>query len=311
MPIDQARTQEVFRNLSRMLGQVAKKPLPERVHQFRTSARRVETLLEVLSPDGDRKQRKLLKDIARARRRAGRVRDVDVQMAALRKVKIGREAQRKTRLLEILAAMRGKREKKLVRAVDGDSGRKLQKRLARTLAALQHAPMTTDAPGEEASFPAATPVFEPVAVALQRFAHLARTAGALTVETLHAYRMQCKRIRYLAEMAGEDPEAKQAVEHLKRIQDVGGDWHDWDTLTRTAEETFSHGMQSALVAALRNVASAKFLEAKRVVAEERRHLLAMHRALLARTRLTAKAPAASSRPRPVAAQRRARVSGAA
>jgi CHAD domain-containing protein len=107
----------------------------------------------------------------------------------------------------------------------------------------------------------------------------------LTPENLHAYRTRCKRIRYVAEMAGPVPEAKRMVNQLKRIQDVAGDWHDWHTLTQTAGSLFSRALEGGLVAALRNVTNAKFVQARGVCQEVGRALLAEYEAMLARQRL--------------------------
>jgi CHAD domain-containing protein len=124
-----------------------------------------------------------------------------------------------------------------------------------------------------------------VAAALRMFASLARQVQGLTPENLHAYRTRCKRIRYVAEMAGPVPEAKRMVNQLKRMQDAAGDWHDWQTLTQTAESLFSRALESGLVAALRNVTNAKFVQARGVCQEVRRALLAEYRAMLAERRV--------------------------
>jgi hypothetical protein len=71
------------------------------------------------------------------------------------------------------------------------------------------------------------------------------------------------------------------VNQLKRMQDAAGDWHDWQTLTQTAESLFSRALASGLVAALRNVTNAKFVQARGVCQEARRALLAEYRAMLA------------------------------
>jgi CHAD domain-containing protein len=101
-----------------------------------------------------------------------------------------------------------------------------------------------------------------------------------SVENLHAYRTNCKRIRYLAEMAGETPEASRVVEPLQRIQDAVGEWHDWQTLTEAAEKMFGATAESALIAALRNMTNEKFAAARTVCQESRRVLLARYRTML-------------------------------
>src|SRR5512140_941063 len=102
MPIDRQRSQTLFRRMSRLLQQVANKPQPKAVHHLRTTARRIEALVETLAPDPTRKQRKLLKRVDKLRRLAGRLRDMHVQTALLRGLDIGREADRRERLLNAL-----------------------------------------------------------------------------------------------------------------------------------------------------------------------------------------------------------------
>lgn len=284
MPVDYQRNQLLFRRLSRALGQVSKHPRPDAVHQFRTTARRIESLLDALAASPDPDARKLLKRVGRIRRRAGRLRDVDVQMAALRTLKLGRETERKQRLAKFLENQRARREKKLLAALDPDTIRKLRKRMRRVALAVAAPPTTNGAK------PA--PALEPVPEALRRFAAFVRSHGALTEATLHQYRMDGKRIRYMAEMAGDDPVGKQVVHELKRMQDSIGDWHDWFALTQTAQEVFAPASECPLLSALRNITRAKFNQAVRVATEVKRNLLSIHRSLAAQRRRPAPAPAA-------------------
>ena len=84
---------------------------PENVHKFRTSSRRVEVLVSDLAEQRSGNDKKLLKLLARLRKKAGRVRDLDVQSAALRSLKIPQEPGRKSQLMRTLAEERSQREK--------------------------------------------------------------------------------------------------------------------------------------------------------------------------------------------------------
>ncbi|MGZ4831861.1 MAG: CHAD domain-containing protein [Terriglobales bacterium] len=269
---------------------------PERVHQIRTSARRLEALLETLGDDADAQQRKLRKRLKRLRRLAGAIRDVDVQMVALRKLNIGREQERKAALMQTLSEMRGKREPALVQALDEKNVRKVRKGLRRWRQTI-----SAERSQERAHS------FDPVAASLRGFSSLSQQMGGLTTENLHAYRTRCKRIRYLAEIGGSTAEAKRVVEPLKQIQDAIGDWHDWLTLTETAESLFSCPPESGLVAALRNVTNAKFVEARRVCRDARRALLAQHRKMLREARAQRASPTPSKAMATAAGASRAQV----
>ncbi|MCI0355516.1 MAG: CHAD domain-containing protein [Acidobacteria bacterium] len=277
MPIDQQRTRSLFLKLNRLLSRVPAHPTPEAVHQLRTTTRRVEALLETLSSDADRNQRRLARSLKRVRRRAGRIRDLDVHQAALRSLKIGRDSTRKQQLMNQLAERRSRQERKLLKRLDAASIGDLRKRLRR--AAQQ---VLRPANGRRRAKAAATnpdhrprPVEEPLAQALRLFAKLARETGPLTDANLHQFRTRCKRVRYVAEMGGDTREIQNVVKEFKRLQDAVGIWHDWLTLTRTADQLFAGASDSALLNALQNITRAKFVEALRTASDVKRNLLAI------------------------------------
>lgn len=251
MPIAPKRCHVVFHKLEQDLVKLSSKPRAENVHRFRTGTRRLQILLGELSPKLDRGQNKLLKLLGRVRKRAGKVRDLDVQLAALRSLKIPREPRRKTQMVNHLIELRGRQEKKLHNAVDEDTVREIRKRLKR--ASKDFNP--------EASR-------DPLAVATGMLSRI-DPAAPVTEALLHQYRILGKRARYAAEFARPSAEAEQFIAGLKRMQDVLGDWHDWLTLTLTASEHLGEVRESSLVAELHNVTGAKFRHAVAVLSEMR------------------------------------------
>jgi CHAD domain-containing protein len=252
MPLKKDPSRATFRKLSRQLNKLAKKPAPENVHKFRTYSRRIEALLDELVPKFTRNDKKLLKQLARLRKKAGRIRDLDVQIGALRSLKIPQEASRKSQLLRTLSEERAHREKKLPQNFNDKTVTQLRKRLTRAASELT-------VPGSE----------DLLRIGMRGVLELGRERAPLTEKTLHQYRIAGKRARYIAELAGADPKAAQVVTQLKRMQDVIGDWHDWLKLTQRAEELFGGVRESSLVAALQNVTRAKFREAVAALAETR------------------------------------------
>src|ERR1700675_3376514 len=121
----------VFEKLDRNLVKLSSELRPQNVHGIRTGTRRLQILLGELSPKLNRNQKKLLKLLGRLRKRAGKVRDLDVQSAALRSLKVPREPRRKTQLVNQLIELRAQQEKKLRKAVDKASVREIRKRLKR------------------------------------------------------------------------------------------------------------------------------------------------------------------------------------
>jgi CHAD domain-containing protein len=280
MPIAPKRSRVVFQKLEQDLVKLSSKPRAENVHRFRTGTRRLQILLGELSPKLDRNQRKLLKLLGRIRKRAGKVRDLDVQSAALRSLKIPREPRRKTQLVNHLIELRSQQEKKLGKAVDENTIREIRKRLKR-------ASKNFNAEANR----------DPLAVARGMLERINRGDGPVTEALLHQYRILSKRARYAAEFAEPSAEAEQFIAGLKRIQDALGDWHDWLTLTQTASEHLGEVQESSLVAELHNVTGAKFRHAVAMLLHMRAKLVpGLERAAQAPARAPAKAarPAASA-----------------
>ena len=261
MPVDQESKHLAFARLLRNLSKLSTEPQPESVHRFRTNSRRVESLLFELVPSLDGNQRKLLKTLKRLRKKAGRVRDLDVQIAALR----SQAPAGKSQLLRVLIDERGKRMGKLAKAFDQKTTAELRKRLRRA--------------EKETSIPDSV---DPLAAGLRLFFQLGKDGAALTENKLHQYRIVGKRARYLAELAGDSAEAQVVVGQLKRMQDVIGDWHDWLDLTHKAEQLLRGDQNSALVVALRNLTRAKFRQAVHALAEAQQSLPKRANLLLAR-----------------------------
>lgn len=244
MSIAPERCRLVFRKLERDLWKLSAQQQPESVHSFRTTTRRLETLLVELLPQRNRNQKKLLKMLGRVRKRAGKVRDLDVQLAALRSLKIGQEPRRKTQLTQGLIELRSVQEKKLRKMLTKESSREIRRRLERASKELRLKTCR-----------------DPLAASREILARSVPPAGPLTEEVLHQYRIQIKRARYAAEFAPKSTQATQFTAQLQRLQDALGHWHDWMTLTHTAAEYLGGVHESPLVAALRNVTGGKLRQA--------------------------------------------------
>ncbi len=252
MPLRPENTRATFRKLSRQLSKLAGKLSPENVHRFRTSSRRVEVLVSDLGERRSGNDKKLLKLLAQLRKKAGRVRDLDVQSAALRSLKIPEQPVRKARLMRTLAEERSQREKRLIKSLDKKTVAEVHKRLKRAAASLEIAKNA-----------------DPLTLARRRLNALEVDQGVITEETLHQFRIAGKRARYIAELAGKDAEASHLIGLLNHMQDVIGDWHDWVQLAERAEKLFGSVQESALVAVLRNVTRAKFRQAVNTLTETR------------------------------------------
>ncbi|MGA8430850.1 MAG: CHAD domain-containing protein [Candidatus Sulfotelmatobacter sp.] len=244
MPVARERIALIFEKLERALSQLSSRQTPVSVHNFRTSARRVQTLFEELLPERDRNQKKLVKLLTRLRKRAGKIRDLDAQLAALRSLKVSQEPRRKTQLMQTLLELRAEHEKKLRKALTKDTVREVRKRVRR--ASKDFRPDKIE---------------DPRRIAQGMISQAAIPKEPLTEEMLHSRRILTKRARYVAEFASKSPETDRLIEQLKRAQDALGDWHDWFMLTETSLQHLGDVHQSSLVAVLHNVTGAKLRKA--------------------------------------------------
>jgi CHAD domain-containing protein len=251
MTVVERNIRSLFDKLNRQLNKLTTKRTPASVHRFRTSARRLEAAIAELAPDAGHNARKLLKLLARLRKKAGRVRDLDVQIALLRSLKMPEGARHKSQLLQTLLDERIRREKKLEQAFEKKPVRELKKRLKRAASQLDIREN------------------ELLEQAQNMLGKLQREPDPLTEKVLHQYRILGKRARYLAELADKNPQATELVNQLKFLQDALGEWHDWLKLTQRAENRFRSTSGSPLVSALRNLTRAKFRHAALALSEAR------------------------------------------
>jgi CHAD domain-containing protein len=236
----QNQSRLVFERMNRSIGRLSKSVTPENVHRFRTNSRRVEALIERLSPD-TRNKKKVLKLTAKLRKRAGKLRDIDVQIAFLNNLKVPDRQNHRAQLLEWLGEERARRSRKLTKSADSSTLQELRKRLRR-----EQAEIKLDG-------------IDPLRLALDSLPKPSQVP--LTEKTLHSFRIGLKQARYLAELAGEVPAAKIFAGELKRAQDAAGEWHDAVKLKEKAEKRFGSASESALVSILQNISRSRFRSA--------------------------------------------------
>src|SRR5579859_1293992 len=249
MAIAHERSKLIFRKMERDLLKLSSAAEAENVHRFRTTTRRLQTLFQQLVPEDGRHQKKLLKMLNRIRRRAGKIRDIDVQLAALRSLKVAQEPRRKTQLVQSLLETRAEHEGKLAKLLKKSDIHELRKKINRAAKAVDLKSLR-----------------DPIAVAKEILKSAAPADGPVTEEMLHQCRLAVKRARYAAEFSASHPETRRFIGDLQGLQDVLGNWHDWMTLTDTAVHHFGEVNQSSLVAVLHNVTRGKFRNAVSAVA---------------------------------------------
>ena len=139
MALDTDGTQKSVRQLRKLLKNPPRQPTPDEIHSLRTHTRRFESTLDALGLDSKRNERRVLRDIGRIRRRAGKIRDMDVLTAHAVTVHPDQEQDCLVRLLECLGAGRYRHAEQL-HTLALKYGAVLRRRLKRTSARLKKPP---------------------------------------------------------------------------------------------------------------------------------------------------------------------------
>ena len=230
--------------LDRIIGHASRlsktHPASSDVHRFRTNSRRVEALITDLVPES-RNRKRLLKLLSRLRKKAGKLRDLEVEISFLENLRIPDRHNHRAQLMEGLKSEQARRARKLHTSFNPKMVRELRRRLRRSAAEIK----------------------------LKKIDHLERALGKLprpgqaelNEKTLHACRIAVKHARYLAELA-ESANATFFVQQLKSVQDEIGEWHDVMKLKEKAEQRFGGVHDSPLVSALANISRACFRRAR-------------------------------------------------
>jgi len=241
---------EMSTSMTAALASSRVKSNPKQIHQLRTSARRLETLLKVtrIEHAGARKTIEVIDELMRllkkVQRAAGRVRDFDVQRAILSAVADETASRyREDNQEEILSDQ--KRLKKVL-----THGRKRSvKRLVRKLEAIE-APLQSRLQRCERSLRRLEPVHTtPLSCAKRWMKAGARLDVMSSGDQLHDFRKETKGARYLAELQPDSSEAVRLAAELHSLLDAIGSWHDYEVLVDMAIQV--NGQNNALVNALR------------------------------------------------------------
>lgn len=247
MAIDFKRVQKPARKLRKLLKKMSADPTPEQVHDFRTNSRQMEATLQAFRVDDSRIGRRVLKPVSHLRKRAGRVRDMDVLTAYVTHVHTENSEQDcAVQLLEHLGARRRKYARKLHSASLKD-GSSLRKRLKQAERELGRQLEKAEKNGK--------PVPEPSSSAINLGTELG-SAPRLDHSNLHPFRLKVKQLRNVLRLA-EAPD-QDLIDALGHVKDAIGEWHDWEELVGIADKVLNHGAQCRLIQQLKATAREKF-----------------------------------------------------
>ena len=259
MSVDRNRLRKSVSRLRKLLKK-RKSISPDEVHDFRTHARRFEASIEALGLNSRGNEERLLRDLAQLRKRAGRIRDMDVFTGCAATVHAEGEQDCAVRLLEHLGAKRYRRAKKMMQQI-GKYRQVLRQRLKRSLTHIDR--LLSDTKNAKNFAPT-----DAMATALQLSSRL-KTPARLGKKTLHPYRLKVKELRYVLQMS-DTAEHQKFIEKLSAVKDAIGEWHDWDELSGIATELLKHGSRCKLLRELKAVRDTKYARAL-VLANEMRN----------------------------------------
>lgn len=247
MAVDFKRARKPARKLRKLIKKMPAEPTPEQVHDFRSNTRKMEATLRAFALDTGGAGHRILKPLSRLRKRAGKIRDMDVLTAYTTSVRLGDgEQDCVVQLVEYLGAQRHKYARKFHAASRRD-GSQLRRRL-------KHAQRKLGSEGTKAQ-EMGRYVPAPSSSALDLGSDLA-TIPRLNHSNLHPFRLKVKELRNVLRLAQAPDE--NLVDTLGKVKDAIGEWHDWEELVGIAEKNLDHGARCKLIQQLKATTREKY-----------------------------------------------------
>ena len=243
----QQRSKDFSDDLSKFVSKLPGGVTEKGVHRLRTTIRRMQTLVGFTRPILGRKQQRALDELQALRKRAGKVRDLDIQTGLLGSIGNRSASADRRALLEALKKKRSRQAERLLVALKKLERSKFLKRLEKiTEKAVNDAPDNAGEPLEAAQ------------KELSALAEEYSSRQVLKPARLHELRIKLKLLRYRAELAAENAEQKEFIDRVRSVQDAVGEWHDWEMLAESAEQLFEDRINCALLIEIRSLLAAKF-----------------------------------------------------
>lgn len=255
MAIDVGQIHKPIRKLQKFATRLPRNPSPEKIHKLRTNARKLESTFSALSLDSAKNERRLIKEVRKIRKRAGKVRDLDVLTGDLAAIHVDGESECQVELLEQLGGERQKQAAKLRKLVSR-ARTEMKRRLRKASSTVDKAVKSKEPqPGSLAA-----------AESLRLSSELG-TPRRFSKDNLHSYRLKVKQLRYVLELSADHP---KFADDLGEVKNAIGDWHDWEELVAIAEDLLDHGANCKLTRRLKEIANSRFDHAAQV-ADKLRH----------------------------------------
>ena len=274
MSRDPQRIQKTVSKLRKLIKKSPKRPTPDQVHDLRTHTRRFEAAAQALRLDSKRNERRVLRALARLRKRAGKVRDMDVLTAHTSNLHVDKDQDCLVQLLEYLGSARYRHAKKLSQEMR-DTGPALRRRLKRT--ATRFEKLIPDGKnGKKKSSNGQTEAAAEAAATVLKLAADLENPPTLNKNNLHPYRLQVKELRNVLQLAGS-PGNQAFIDALGEVKDAIGEWHDWEELISIANDLLDHGPSCQLLHELKANSARKYEHALSLANKMRRDFLSSGR----------------------------------
>jgi CHAD domain-containing protein len=249
MSFDIERIHDSSRQVTKFLRKNPRQPGSDAIHKLRKSARSLETTFTTLGLQANRKTRRLLRDLKSVRKRAGKLRDMDVLTADALAVKPDSEQDCQVQLLEYLGAQRNKYAKELRQAVDW-AGRRFRRQLKRTTKHVEKLLRRADNKPTGAKATQMT-----MARALMLSSDLSSPVR-LNRDNLHPYRLKVKELQNVLRLS-DQTRGEEFLDDLGEVKDAIGEWHDREELIAIAARFLDHG-ECKLIRHLRAASKARY-----------------------------------------------------
>lgn len=243
MADDRDKPEKTLKRFGKSLKRALRSSSPKRVHQLRTGSRRLEAAVHALLLEDETRCRRLLKAVTRIRKRAGRVRDLDVLIQLASQLAAPGQEESVSQLLDHIEAQRRKGARRLHRSIE-HRFKEARHWLKRCRSLLQ-----SNDGGQQAKIASVADAVSTDLASWPRVTH----------ENLHQYRLRLKELRYTLELS-VDSDSDQ-IDRIAEVTDAIGTWHDWNVLYATAKDLFEGRQALDLLRVIRFTVSAKLHDA--------------------------------------------------
>src|SRR5262249_35011288 len=155
MALLEKQIQGLTADLSQVVSKLSKGVTPKSVHRLRTTIRRIESAVSYSNPDLGKKLERSVERLGELRKRAGKVRDIDVQTKLLDQIANRSTARDRKSLIDLLEKKRERQAKRLASALARLADAKFFSRMERIATKIGAGPSQANrplAPLEDARF---------------------------------------------------------------------------------------------------------------------------------------------------------------